>query len=539
VDPELEAIVVSRETASGGAACNKKRLENGLNEMHVYTTGLMGTSRDNSTLDAEADMKDKISSSDIRNASIVDKCATVGAIEWASRSDPSAEPYTIGLTGGIACGKSTVSKRIAALFDVPVIDCDLLGHKAYLKGTQCFEDVVAAFGAEIVGEDGEIDRKKLGGVLFSDPETKAAKFDTLNAIVWPRIAAMVKEEKLRLKRDEGASFVVVEAAILLEAGWDRIVDEVWLVLASKKVQVSRLMERNGFDEAECEKRISAQRPASERIPKCHVVVPNDGTAEELDPLLAKLWPHVVARAPATLSNAPAGSLRQRWAWLATEVLRMGPELASDWWRVIRDKHCEAHRHYHTLSHLEEMLYYGDQFELARPDSFFLAVFFHDIIYEPTRKDNELASAQLFREFAKEVNAAYEPTSAGGATNPLTGGAPLSEKDVEMVAGWIERTASHMDGPADGDLAKFLDADLAVLAKDPAGYARYTQQIRAEYAHVEDRAWCTGRPAVMQRFLDAGQLYFSADTRAAWEEQARSNVSAELATIAATPLPAPA
>ena len=66
VDPELEAIVVSRETASGGAACNKKRLENGLNEMHVYTTGLMGKSTENSTLDAEADMKDKISSSDIR-----------------------------------------------------------------------------------------------------------------------------------------------------------------------------------------------------------------------------------------------------------------------------------------------------------------------------------------------------------------------------------------------------------------------------------------------------------------------------------------
>ena len=104
--------------------------------------------------------------------------------------------------------------------------------------------MVAAFGADIVGDDGEIDRKKLAGVLFSDPGTKAAKFETLNGIVWPRIAEMVKEEKLRLKRDENANFVVVEAAILLEAGWERIVDEVWLVLASRKVRVGILRDCN-------------------------------------------------------------------------------------------------------------------------------------------------------------------------------------------------------------------------------------------------------------------------------------------------------
>ena len=100
-----------------------------------------------------------------------------------------------------------------------------------------------------------------------------------------------------------------------------------------------------------------------RIPKCHVVVPNDGTAEDLDPLLTKLWPHVVDRAPTTLLNAPVGSLRQRWKWLAVDVLNMSVELASDWWRVIHDKHCEAHRYYHTLSHLSEMLFYADQFEV--------------------------------------------------------------------------------------------------------------------------------------------------------------------------------
>mmetsp|Transcript_44790 Transcript_44790/g.122312 ORF Transcript_44790/g.122312 Transcript_44790/m.122312 type:complete len:96 (-) Transcript_44790:144-431(-) len=95
----------------------------------------------------------------------------------------------------------------------------------------------------------------------------------------------------------------------------------------------------------------------------------------------------------------------------------------------------------------------------------------------------------------------------------------------------------MNGPAEGDLAYFLDADLAVLAREPAGYARYTQQIRAEYAHVEDSDWCAGRPAVMQRFLDADQLYFNNGTRAAWEERARANMSAELTAIATTPLKA--
>jgi phosphopantetheine adenylyltransferase/dephospho-CoA kinase len=141
----------------------------------------------------------------------------------AKTFDPAKRPFIIGLTGGIASGKTSVSKRLEKL-GAARIDCDQLGHQAYAKGSSCFEKVVSAFGNNILCEStGEIDRKKLGPIVFSDP----GKLSELNGIVWPAIRAMVLEIT-REAHESGKEIVVIEAAILLEAEWDDMVDEVWL-----------------------------------------------------------------------------------------------------------------------------------------------------------------------------------------------------------------------------------------------------------------------------------------------------------------------
>jgi dephospho-CoA kinase len=123
---------------------------------------------------------------------------------------------------------------------VEVIDCDKLGHEAYRSGTACFHQLVAEFGPGIVGEDGEVNRRALGPIVFADP----ARLEALNGIVWPVIGAMVSEALAA----SSAKVCVVEAAVLLRAGWESMIDEVWLVAVQRKTALKRLMERNGLDE---------------------------------------------------------------------------------------------------------------------------------------------------------------------------------------------------------------------------------------------------------------------------------------------------
>ena len=128
----------------------------------------------------------------------------------------------IGLTGSIGTGKSEVAHLLQSLGAV-IIDADLVGHEAYKPNTESWREVVEAFGEDIVQPNGEIDRRKLGAIVFSKPEQLAR----LNGIMHPRMARMVAEELDRL-RCQGAPVAVVEAALLFEAGWDSLVDEVWV-----------------------------------------------------------------------------------------------------------------------------------------------------------------------------------------------------------------------------------------------------------------------------------------------------------------------
>ena len=189
----------------------------------------------------------------------------------------------IGLTGGIGSGKSTVSQFLQKLGAV-LLDADKVGHEAYLPGTETWRELVAAFGEQILASDGTIDRKKLGGIVFSDPES----LKRLNQIVHPRMFEMMKE-RIEGYRRQGVKVVVMEAAILLEAKWTPLVDEVWVTVASESAVVERAKERTGLPEEQILARIRSQLSVEERTKHADVVIRNDGNLEELKTKVKELW----------------------------------------------------------------------------------------------------------------------------------------------------------------------------------------------------------------------------------------------------------
>ena len=190
---------------------------------------------------------------------------------------------TIGLTGGIGTGKSVVANLLVQQ-GASIIDADRLGHEAYTPHSEAWEAVVAAFGTDILTSEGEIDRRKLGGIVFAD-ETQ---LERLNGIMHPLMAKMVEHRKAAFDAG-GVAVTVVEAAVLLEAGWDSLVDEVWTTHASESTVVQRLFERNGLDEAEARKRINSQMSATERNRRSDVVVDNSGDLTALEQTVKNLW----------------------------------------------------------------------------------------------------------------------------------------------------------------------------------------------------------------------------------------------------------
>jgi dephospho-CoA kinase len=187
----------------------------------------------------------------------------------------------IGLTGGIGTGKSEVARILQGL-GATLISADQVGHEAYRPHSEVWQEVVKAFGEEILQPDGEIDRKKLGSIVFSDPQ----QLVRLNQIMHPRMARMVAQQIEGL-RQEGV--VVVEAALLFEAGWDSLVDEVWTTDSAIEVVISRLQARNGLSEEEIRKRINSQMPAKERLARSDVVIDNSGDVANLERTVQSLW----------------------------------------------------------------------------------------------------------------------------------------------------------------------------------------------------------------------------------------------------------
>ena len=191
--------------------------------------------------------------------------------------------FVIGLIGGIGSGKSSVSSILNSL-GVDVIDADKGGHEAYTPNSEGWRKVISAFGQDIVGPENEIDRKKLGSIVFSDP----SEMEKLNMLMHPIIHNLV-EEKIKNLADQGINVVVLEAAILIEANWQDLTDEIWLAKANREVVIERVQLRNNFSREEIIKRIESQMSNNDREKHADIVIDNDGTIKQLEETVKTLW----------------------------------------------------------------------------------------------------------------------------------------------------------------------------------------------------------------------------------------------------------
>ncbi len=189
----------------------------------------------------------------------------------------------IGLTGGIGSGKSTVSQFLAELGAV-ILNADEVGHEAFKPDTEIWRQVVAAFGRQIVTPNGNIDRIKLGELVFSNSES----LSQLNQIMHPRMYDMVKAQ-LEEYRRQGVEVVVLEAPLLIEAIWTSLVDEVWVTVAAESTVLRRLQEQVGLSKQESLTRIRSQISSQERIRYADVVINTDCDLDELKSRVKELW----------------------------------------------------------------------------------------------------------------------------------------------------------------------------------------------------------------------------------------------------------
>jgi dephospho-CoA kinase len=204
------------------------------------------------------------------------------------------KPITIGLTGGIGSGKSAASKILAEL-GAPAIDADKVGHEIYQPGTPAYRELIEAFGDRILAPDGTIDRRKLGPIVFADP----AALKRLNAIVHPKMFTRMGEMVAAMRRGGEIRPIVIEAAILIEANWQPLFDEIWLVTASRAQVIERVERDRGLKPEQTEARIRAQLSDDERRRHATSVIRNDGKLEELRAAVTGLWQDALARATAS------------------------------------------------------------------------------------------------------------------------------------------------------------------------------------------------------------------------------------------------
>ncbi|NLJ83303.1 MAG: dephospho-CoA kinase [Halanaerobiaceae bacterium] len=188
----------------------------------------------------------------------------------------------IGLTGGIASGKSTVSNYLAELGAI-IIDADKIAHEIMEKGKPAYWQVIEAFGRGILAENGEIDRSRLGKIVFNDPEQKK----TLEEITHPQVIREMRE-KIEEYRAEN-KVIVLDIPLLFEAGLEFMVDEIWVVYVDRETQLQRLMARDGLSYQEANKRIQAQMSLEEKRELADFLIDNRSTIEDLKRKVLLKW----------------------------------------------------------------------------------------------------------------------------------------------------------------------------------------------------------------------------------------------------------
>lgn len=194
----------------------------------------------------------------------------------------------VGLTGGIGSGKSTVADLLRAR-DVPVLEMDPLGHELLEPGQPAYDEIVREFGREILAPAGAVDRPKLAAVVFTD----AAKRERLNSILHPRIIEVVQGWFAALDRPGKPPFAVVEAALIIEAGYHKNLDRLIVCWSQPEQQLARLIER-GLTRDQARQRIAAQMPISEKRKLGDYVIDCSGTLAETERQLAEVVKELLA-----------------------------------------------------------------------------------------------------------------------------------------------------------------------------------------------------------------------------------------------------
>ena len=193
-------------------------------------------------------------------------------------------PRIIGLTGGIASGKSLVSRTLKGL-GMTVIDADDISHEVLAHDTAIKQEVVRTFGKEVLNEEGDIDRGKLGEIIFfQDPEARKA----LEAILHPPI----REEMWKRARQSTSDDVVLDIPLLIETGAHERVDLVVVVYATRELQIQRLMARDGISRQEAMGRIDTQLPLEKKVASAHYIINNIGSVEETEEQVIRFYQEI-------------------------------------------------------------------------------------------------------------------------------------------------------------------------------------------------------------------------------------------------------
>ena len=183
----------------------------------------------------------------------------------------------VGLTGGVASGKTAVSKCLGKE-GAYVIDADQIARELVRPSEPAWRELIKAFGNEILDQDGAIHRKKLAAIVFSDPR----KRNLLNQIIHPRIKEEIDRRKEGIGRKDPAAIIVIDGALLVELGQHREMDKLIVVTSEESQQIERLKQREGISEEEARKVVSSQMPAAEKVKVADFVISNEGSLEETE-----------------------------------------------------------------------------------------------------------------------------------------------------------------------------------------------------------------------------------------------------------------
>lgn len=179
----------------------------------------------------------------------------------------------IGLTGGIATGKTTVADYLADAYDLPILDADIYAREAVAVNSPLLEQIVKRHGEEILLTDGSLNREKLGEIIFNQQQERLWIDDLIHPYVGDRLSLGIKETS--------AKTLVAVVPLLFEAGMTDLVTEIWVVSCSKKQQLERLIQRNQITPEQAQARINSQIPLTDKTKKADVVLDNNSNAEKL------------------------------------------------------------------------------------------------------------------------------------------------------------------------------------------------------------------------------------------------------------------